>query len=307
MPPHVFALDFDYLRYGHFARDEQGVELREYHSVELTAELFNRAALGATLREPAPFRERLRALIERISTPVAEASLVLPDAWFRISFTEVGELPRSHRAREEVLRWKLRRLVPFRVEDLRLSAAEVEPLAGQEEPKRAILGFALDLLVRQLEEAFAAEGVRIGQISNRSLSLLPALKEVLAGLELGLVAQVLEDGYSIVFTRRGEPVLHRHKLLEKSAPPSFRERVVLRDLRLTRNFLREQLGGASPGRVVLAAAREGEEVWAGWLEEIFERPAELLSREWGFLEERAPDVPAHEIAPMLGAACREVA
>ena len=34
------------------------------------------------------------------------------------TFIETAELPKAAQLRDEVLRWKLKRLVPFRVEDL---------------------------------------------------------------------------------------------------------------------------------------------------------------------------------------------
>ena len=52
----------------------------------------------------------------------------------------------------------LKRLVPFRVDELRIGAQEVEPLPNQpaEEPERLLLGFAVDQLLTQVEDAFAA-------------------------------------------------------------------------------------------------------------------------------------------------------
>ncbi len=306
VPPHVFAMDGRALRYGSFGAAPGAIELREYHRQELSPESFNEGPLGGSLREASVFKEVLRQLLDRISAPVREASLVLPDSWLRISFTEVGDLPRRASARDEILRWKLRRLVPYRVEDLRLAAREVAPLAGQEEPRRVMLGFAAEQLLSQIESAFAEHGVRLGQISNESLSLLPGVRAVLDPADWAAVVQVAESAYAVVVTRRGEPAIHRYKSLDGRMPSSARERIVLQDMRLTRRFLEEQAEAGGLRRIVLVSPNDAEQVWREWLEEAFEAPVSSLLDSWAFHGQHSPGATLDEIAPMFGAACREV-
>ncbi len=306
VPPHVFAMDGRALRYGAFGAAAGAIELREYHRQELPAELFNEGPLGGSLREASALKVLLRQLLDRVSAPVREASLVVADSWLRVSFTEVGELPRKAAARDEVLRWKLRRLVPYRVEDLRLTAREVAPLAGQAEPRRVMLGFAAEQLLAQIEGAFAEHGVRLGQISNESLSLLPGLRAVLDPAEWAAVVRVADNAYAVIVTRRGEPAIHRYKSLDGGMPASARERIVLQDLRLTRTFLEDQTETGELRRVVLVSPGDSEEAWRSWLSEAFSAPVSSLLDDWSFRSQHSPEVTIDQIAPMFGAACREV-
>lgn len=310
-PPHVFALDEAALRYGRFVQAGAGWELRELRRVELPADTFQSGLLGGPLREPAVFGERLAQLLGGLSAAVREASMVLPDAWMRIAFVESGDLPRSAEARDEVVRWKVKRLLPFRVDELRLAATEVEPLPQQGEPRRLLVAYALEALLGQLEEAFAARGVWLGRVTSESLALLPAVGEVLADAALGALAVVRTGGYTLLFTRRGEPVLYRFKSLDDTlatasqAAAANLQRTVERDLRLTRAFVVEQLPGLALDRVVLAAGDAGRE-WQQWLAAGLGRAGEPLEAL------RLPLVSAErvgwmEVAPMLGAARQEVA
>jgi hypothetical protein len=311
-PPHVVLLDERRLRYGQFLRDRQGFRFRSWREAALPRDAFQHGPLGGPLRDPAAFGQIAATLVQGL-TGVRDASLVVPDSWLRVTFTESGELPKAADARDEVLRWKLRRLVPFRVEELRLGAAEVSPLPNQEEPRRLLLGFAVDQLLAQIEEAFAAQGVRLGRITNNSLALLAALEQGEgAGAPGSFTALVvIEDaGYTLVFARGGEPVLHRYKSFTGALPESARASFVARDLKLTRNFLDENFPGSGIGGLLLAAPPEMEPLWIDRLAEGLGRPAVPLDGRH-LPAVRAEDgsavPPWRDLAPMLGAARQEVA
>ncbi len=307
VPPHVFVLDDERLRYGQFARDRHGFRLRGYRETALPRDPFQRGPLGGPPRDPAAFLELVAGLVASIPGGVRDASLVLPDAWLRVTFTESGELPKTADALDEVLRWKLRRLVPFRVDELRIGATEVSPIPGQEEPRRLLLGFAVELLLAQFEEAFAAVGVRVGQVTNASLSLLAAITPVPAGSFAALVV-VGSEGYTLIFARGGEPVLHRYKGFTGNLPEAARASFVGRDLKLTRNFLDEHFPGSSLGPVLLLAEPALEPAWLDRLEEgLGSAAAPLDGRHLPPLRAEEAAVPTwRDLAPMLGAARQEV-
>ena len=307
-PPHVFALDGGRLRYGQFARDRHGFRLRVFREAALPRDPFQHGLLGGPLRDPAAFRELVGGLVKNIPGGVRDASLVLPDAWLRVTFTESGDLPDTSEAMDEVLRWKLKRLVPFRVDELRVGATEVSPLPGQAEPRRLLLGFAIEQLLVQIEEAFTAAGVRLGQVSNASLSLLSALPPAPAGSFAALVL-VEEEGYTLIFARGGEPVLHRYKGFTGNLPEGSRTNFVARDLKLTRNFIDEHFPGSGFGPVLLLAPPEHEPAWLDRLEEGFGVPASPLDgRHLPPLRAEDAGTPVwRDLAPMLGAARQEIA
>ena len=307
MPPHVFSLDAESLRYAQILRDRQGYRVRGYRTVALPRDSFQSGLLGGPLRDPAGFEALAGGLVRGIQGGVRAASLVIPDAWLRVAFAESGDLPKTAEQRDEVLRWKLRRLVPFRVDELRVSATEVAPLPRQEEPRRLLLGFGIEQLLAQIEAAFAAHGVRLGLISNTSLSLLGALdarREETVALTL-----VEEHGYTLVFARSGEPILHRYKGFAGGLPEVGRTGLIVRDLKLTRNFLDEQLPGVPLERVLLLAPPEQEPLWVDLLSEGLGEPtAPLDGRSLPPLRAEDTTVPSwRDLAPMLGAARGEVA
>jgi hypothetical protein len=310
-PPHVFGLDARSLRYGQFVRDRQGFRLRGWREAALPSDAFHAGLLGGPLRDPAAFEALVGGLVRSIrGTPggLKEASLVLPDAWLRVTFSEITDVPRQTEARDEVLRWKLRRLVPFRVDELRVGAVEVAPLPVQEEPRRLLLGFGIEQLLAQIEDAFAAHGVRLGRITNTSLALLSAV-ELPASGGFAAVVQVESEGYTLIFARDGEPVLHRFKAFTGGMPDAAHAGYVTRDLKLTRNFLDEHFAGAPLGPVLLLAPPDTEPMWLDRLQEgLGSSVSPVDGRHLPSLRSEDPVAPSwRELAPMLGAVRQEVA
>ncbi|MDX1501018.1 MAG: hypothetical protein R3325_01560 [Thermoanaerobaculia bacterium] len=302
MPPHVFGLDERRLRYGRFVVGDGAVGVDDLREVELAPETIAAGPLGGTLREPSGLRQALDGLLAQIGVPVTEASLVLPDSWVRLVFAEGEALPRAAAQRDEVLRFKLKRLIPFRAEDLRLAVCPAPPLAEQEEPSRHLLAFGMESLLQQVEAAFARRGVRLGQVSNATLALLAGVRESLAGLDLSALLYARDSEYSLTFLTAGEPVVHRYKVSAAGTPAEVRVAQHARDLRLTRKFVRDRLGQVRLRRVVLAASESSEPVWRPLLEEVFQVPVTGLAELPRLAAARSggPD----ELGPFLGAACR---
>ena len=306
VPPDVFALGTQRLRYGHFHRNGGGVELTSYRETEIGPEHFAAGPLGGQMHDPETVRALLGTLQESLEEPITEASIVLPDAWLRLAFVESDELPKGATARDEVLRWKLQRIVPFRVEDLRLQGVEsaYEPTNGHN--RRILIGFGIEGLLAQLEGVFADRGIHLGLITNNSLSCLSAARDALRDVELGAVVFVSKAGYSLVFALRGEPVLQRFKALPQLPEDELPAQLVTRDLKLTKVFLQEQVTEVALGRVLFVSPPQIESRWLDWLSEAFELPAHALKLEHFPVTVSTHQSTVHEIGPLFGVARMEV-
>lgn len=298
----MFYVGPDELRYAAFAFGPQGWAFDTERRVDLPTDLYQTGVLGGPIREPAIFADALSRLTEGLE-PVKEASLVVPDSWLRLSFTEMEEMPKKRAQRQEVLSWKLRRLVPFRVEDLRISATPVTPFPNQKEPLRLLLGFAVENLMAQLEAHFESAGVHIGRITNNTLALAAALEHTVASQDLAAVVSVTEESFTLAFFRDGEPLLYRYKSFAEGAVWGDS---VARDLRMTSSFLHEHFPGTPFARVFVAAPEDLEEQWLHWVAAEFEVTPEPVSAEHLELTRSRPGTSWAHSAPLLGAAMLEI-
>jgi hypothetical protein len=227
--------------------------------------------------------------------------VVLPDEWFRLVFAESAELPRQPRARADVLAWKLKRLVPFRVEELRVEGVEVPPVANQSEPKRLLLGFAVESLLAQLEMLCLESGSRVGRIRSRTLGVLSAVNEELLDAEIGIAVRVGVRSWSILATLRNEPILVRVRPLPEGPAGATS---LLRELRLTRAWLETAAPRREVTRVLLVSDAAERPAWIEILGEAFKVAAQPVDAE---LRAGLPHLPAREAVPLVGAVLEDVA
>lgn len=303
-PPDAFSLGVDGLSWARFRRGHNGFEFEGFASAPLTEDLFPSGPLGGPAVEIDALRETLGLVLAEAPGGVGAASLVLPDAWLRVAFTEIEQEARSRKQRRQVLSWKMQRLVPVRVDDLRMRAAEAPALGGNGGVRYLVL-FALEALLAQLEQVFSEAGVRLGRIVPESLAAAAALETGSdgEGSTTGLV-MVRREGYSLTFLRRGEPLLHRYRALADAAAA---DRLVLRDLKMTQTFLEEKAPGIEPSTVLLLAPEDSVMTWVQRLVEGLGRPVHALGREQLPLRGQLRHGDLEVVAPLLGAVCEEVA
>lgn len=295
-PPHAFALGPDRLTYAAFAPGEAGPTLTQEVEVPASPSWFGDGVLGGPLTDESAFATALESLIGKLVEAPPEASLVLPGEWLRTTYVEVDHVPGKRAELDEVVRWKLRQMVPFRIDDVRLSYSPVASNGANGDGNRFLVGFAIDQFLEQLESAFAALDVRLGAIAPLSLTLLDALP---AGD--GYLLWASDRAVSLVARRAGEPELMRYKRL-KSSLPEARERTVRTDLRLSRSWADENAGG-SIATVRLAVPVEERERFAAWCRDDLGadhvEPLDLSAR-------NLPPGSEWRLAPLLGAVSRRV-
>ena len=298
VPPHVFEVSERFLRYAKFEAGEGSLDNSHFEEVALPEELFQEGPLGGPVRDREAFDRALDELLSLAATDIDRGSLLLPDRWLRtilIDAEGTGEVS----SEQEFLQWRLKKLVPFPVEDLRVRCL---PEGVPRDRPKILVGFAVDQLLSELEEAFAERGIRLGLITNRSLPMAGALNRL---AELRCIAVLDRGGYSLVFVESGRVALVRYKALDPLRVDNGLEAVVHRDLRITRSYLEEEFPDQPLSRSLVCGPAESEEVWTALLEEGLGvpslrlgpadlRPASSMGQPW------------HVMAPLLGAASVEL-
>ncbi len=128
---------------------------------------------------------------------VPRAAVVVPTSWVRTHLLEFDTLPRSADEVDEVVRWRLKKLLPVRPADLRI--ATVLPNGGGPGPRSLIVMVGLERAFADLEQALGQAEIVPGLVTSRlyALGLRPseAPVRVVVQQEAGFLSLlVLEDG-----------------------------------------------------------------------------------------------------------------
>jgi len=160
--------------------------------------------------------------------------IVLPTAWSRVFLIRGTDLPENPKEIEDVIRWRLKKILPIPPGDLRLSISE-QQRSGDDE-RVVLCAVGIEKALQSLEAAFETFKWRPGLMLPRILALSLTLEDspgrrLVLQHETGFFSLALvEDGF--ISFMRTKPLPHGG---EKST-------TFLRELAMARSFIADTLG-----------------------------------------------------------------
>ena len=189
------------------------------------------------IADAARFAQALHGGLERAGIlGGAKVALVLPDTAARVTLVPSVEVAaRKAKEIDELLRFRLRKSIPFEIREARLAYA----VAGQAPSATIVVATAFGPVVAQYEEACRGLGLEPGLVEIAGLALVRAAFPAPSSGD-GLLVN-WEEGYvTLVLARDGWPILLR--TLSGAAATSSGD--VVREVSSTLIYYRERLGGA---------------------------------------------------------------
>lgn len=243
-----------------------------------------------------PVLTRLKGAAEGTST----AAVVVPTGWMRSFLLEADKLPRKESEVHDVVRWRLKKLLPVAPTDLRLAVVRLPEVMG----RRQVLVLAgIERAVASLESIFRAIGVEPGLITTRLFALVPRTPPS----ERPLMLIQLEPGFlSLLLLVDGIPRLLRTKLLSPGAASGD---AIVRELKLDLEFIRDKIGVGDQIEVKLVCEDDasGAELkrWVAGQDDVVVLEAESLGLACG-PSAVAGRLGAARLAPSLAVVAGEV-
>ena len=209
------------------------------------------AANAANLVEPDTVRDVVREVREALPGAPRRVALVVPDSAAKVSLLRFEKVPSRPAELEQLVRWRVRRTAPFRIEDAQVAYVPGAPVDGG--GREFVVSLMRRDIVEEYEDACSRGGGHAGVVDLASFSLIDA---VLAGGPPAdadwLLVHAAGGYWSIAVVRRGHLILFRHR------PAGDGDDGHLVDLvHQTTMYYEDRLGGGGYDRVFLAVSQDG--------------------------------------------------
>ena len=229
------------------AREGRRLSLAAAASLDLPEGVVRLSMTQSNVADAAAFRDTLRAALERAGAlHVGRIALVLPDPVARLALLPGSEVAAKRRKQsEELIRFRLRKALPFDVRDARVAFAG----GGTRAADSVLVAAVFRPVLEGYEEACRAVGLQPGLVELSGLALLNAAFGALPPADRLLINW--DEGYVTLLLARGEwPILVRTLAGEAATSPDE----VAREVGNTLIYYRERLGGTSLAQAVVRSA-----------------------------------------------------
>jgi len=119
-------------------------------------------------------RTTMGSVFSRLGAQGMDVALLLPDPVIRVFVQHFEEFPRKPQQALPILRWKLKKSVPFETEETQISYMRQQP---REEGVDVVTGLARQRIVREYEALAEAAGLHPGVVLSSSLAAISLLDD----------------------------------------------------------------------------------------------------------------------------------
>lgn len=232
-------------------RRRGGGSLEAHGFREIPDDVVGASIFRPNLAAPDETAARLKDLFEKTGTKPGRVSLVLPDNLAKISIVTLPEKPPGRKQLEEVLRFKLRRSVPFRLDEAAVSFQLLHESPGEVSVLAAVM---LRSVVEQYEAALEKAGATPGLVDLCTPALVNLcrrdLDEATRGGSDAALVNAAKGYFSLVIVRGGRIVFFRCKsyaAVDEDAPPAPGGTALARELATSISYYQDKLAGVDLG------------------------------------------------------------
>jgi type IV pilus assembly protein PilM len=161
----------------------------DYYAIEPVGEgAIVASPVEANIVKPDAVRTALRRVLSRVPSRGQDVALLIPDPVVRVFILPFESFPRRTDEALPLLRWRLKKSVPFDVDETVVSWMRQ---AGRDGNLEILTAVARSRIVREYEEIAESLGAKVGVVLSSTLSTLPLLEERGATLLVRMCARAL--------------------------------------------------------------------------------------------------------------------
>jgi len=189
--------------------------LEKAASLPLGAGVLKVSLREANVLDKDAFLDGLRSLHSQLEARDQKLSVALPDAIGRVMLLDMEERFKSRADGLDMIRWKLKKNLPFDLEDTML---DYQRLTTRNDGSQSLLvTMASRRVLYQYEDLLVEAGFHISGIDLNTFNICRAFEADLALLENGALISCYGDSLGIIIFSEGLPLFLRFKYLPQAA------------------------------------------------------------------------------------------
>jgi type IV pilus assembly protein PilM len=154
------------------------------------------SAVEANIANSAAVKAAVASVCDRLRSRDEDVAMILPDTVIRVFVQHFEEFPRSAAEAEPMLRWKLKKSVPFEADETLISYMRQAP---RESGIDVVTALARLRIIREYESLVEGIGLRPGVVMSSSLAAISLLHDK----KPTLLARVSGSALTTAIVRRG--------------------------------------------------------------------------------------------------------
>lgn len=240
-------------------REKKERYLKKFFIVETPEDILNLSKTSPNIRSLDGFGELIKKIAKATNCPPGKVSLSLPDSIAQVSTMQFDNLPGKRDKVLEMLQWRLKKSVPYKVEEGKIDYTQY-PITDNKGKRNILLVSVIrDRILSQYEEIFDTLGFQPGWITLSSFALFNLYRTLIldtVGDNSDFLLCNSQDGFFSFMIFRGTcPIFYRCKGIPINS--SSREielyGMVERELPPTLEFYRTRLQGKGLEKIYLRA------------------------------------------------------
>jgi type IV pilus assembly protein PilM len=228
------------------------------------------------LRAPETVSTAIRAALDQVSPRTHSVTVIIPDTVVRVFVLDFDSLPPKQADAFPVLRFRLRKMVPFDVEHAGIS---YQILTEKKDETKVLAAVIPGAILAEYEAAVRAAGYEPGAVLSSSLAALEAVGNSSNAMEAVLIANLSPVALTTSITSGQDLLLYR--TLDLPEDPAAHIEEVRRGVAVASAYYEDRLG-APPMRLhfagSLGSGEAGAEGFTNWLDGFDLSVVELAPR-----------------------------
>jgi type IV pilus assembly protein PilM len=249
--------------------------------------------VAATVIQPEAVRSALRKVLSRVPSRGAPMALLIPDPVVRVFILPFETLPRRTDEALPLLRWRLKKSVPFDVDETVVSWMRQ---TGKEDALEVVTAVARQRIVREYEDVLAPLDGKPKVVLSSTLAVLPLLSDAGSTLLVRMCGKTM----TTVITRDGNLSIYRSTEMSNDAA-TLDVQAMLDEIFPAVAFYQDSWG-SSPDRARITGFGAREELFRRSLGNELKNPVGSLSDSESAepLHASAKDLMQHDLDALVG-------